>query len=65
MNLDPDLIFVIGIIVGILAVPALLAAFSEGRTPRAAAIMVMIAAGLVAVAVLQKPAGSYSISKSP
>ncbi len=65
MDLDPDLIFVIGIVVGLLAIPSLLGAFSESRTPRAAAIMVMIAAGLVAIAVLQKPPGSYSIGDAP
>ncbi len=65
MTQNPDLIFVIGLIVGVLAVPSLLSAFSEGRSPRAAAIMVMICAGLIAVAVLQKPEGSYSVGKIP
>lgn len=65
VTLDPDLIFVIGLVVGVLAVPALLSAYSEGRSPRAAAIMIMICAGLIAVAVLQKPAGSYSFGKIP
>jgi len=61
---DPDLIFVIGMVVGLLAIPALLSAFSESRPPRGAAIMVMIAAGLIAVAVLQKPTG-YSVEDAP
>jgi len=64
MTVDPDLIFVIGLIVGILAVPALLSAFSESRAPRAAAIMIMIAAGLVAIAVIQKP-GGYTLNEAP
>ncbi|NDR57765.1 hypothetical protein FPS10_15220 [Pseudoruegeria sp. M32A2M] len=63
--LDPDLVFVIGLIVGILAVPALLGAYSEGRSPRAGAIMVMICAGLIAVAVMQRPPRTYSIGKIP
>jgi hypothetical protein len=62
--LDSDLIFVIGLIVGVLAIPALLSAFSESRPPRAAAIMIMISAGLIAVAVLQKP-GGYSVQEAP
>ena len=64
MQFDPDLIFVIGLIVGLLAIPALLSAFSESRPPRAASIMVMIAAGLVVVAVLQKP-GGYTVGEAP
>lgn len=65
MTLDADLIFVIGMIVGILGVPALLGAFSEGRTPRAAAIMFMICAGLIAVAVMQRTPGTYSLGTAP
>ncbi|WP_252947418.1 hypothetical protein [Oceanicola sp. 502str15] len=64
MNIDPDVIFVIGMVVGLLAIPALIGAFSESRPPRAAAIMVLISAGLVSVAVLQKP-GGYSVSGAP
>nr|WP_256471803.1 hypothetical protein [Oceanicola sp. 502str15] len=51
-------------VVGLLAIPALIGAFSESRPPRAAAIMVLISAGLVSVAVLQKP-GGYSVSGAP
>lgn len=64
MYIDPDYIFVIGLVVGLLAIPALIGAFSESRTPRAAAIMVLIAAGLVSVAVLRKP-GGYSVQAVP
>ncbi|MBT0959262.1 hypothetical protein IV417_17880 [Alphaproteobacteria bacterium KMM 3653] len=62
--MNPDLIFVIGCIVGLLSIPSLIGAFSESRTPRAAAILIMIAAGLIAVAILQKPTG-YSIATIP
>jgi len=62
--LDPDLFLVIGLAVGLLAVPALISAFSESRAPRAAAIMLMIAAGLVSVAVLEKP-GGYEVGDLP
>lgn len=64
MNVDPDLVFVIGLVVGLLSIPSLIGAFSESRPPRAAAIMVMIAAGLITVAVLQKP-GGYSVQEAP
>lgn len=61
---DPDLIFVIGLIVAFLAFPALLSAYSSSRPPRSAAIMIMIASGLIVVAVLQKPSG-YSVASAP
>lgn len=64
MNFDPDLVLVIGLIVGLLAVPALISAFSESRVPRAAAILVMISAGLIVVAVLQQP-GGYAVDQIP
>lgn len=65
MYVDPDTIYVIGLITGVLAVPALLGAYSEGRSPRAASIMIMICAGLIAIAVLQKPKGTYSLGRTP
>ncbi|MGR3796031.1 hypothetical protein [Vannielia litorea] len=64
MTIDPDVIFVIGMVVGLLAIPALIGAFSESRPPRAAAIMVLISAGLISVAVLRKP-GGYTVSGAP
>ena len=62
--MGPDLFFVIGLGVGLLAVPALISAFSESRPPRAAAIMVMISAGLLLIAVLQNP-GGYAVGEIP
>jgi hypothetical protein len=61
---DPDLFFTIGLLVGALAIPAVISAFSESRPPRAAAIMVMIAAGLILVAILEKP-GGYTVGEIP
>ncbi|MEE4117963.1 MAG: hypothetical protein V2I65_03000 [Paracoccaceae bacterium] len=62
--MDPDLFFVIGLLVGLLSIPALISAFSESRPPRAAAIMVMISIVLILLAVLQKP-GGYDIGEVP
>jgi len=56
---DPDLLLV----VGVLAVPSILSAFSEGRAPRAASITVLIAGVLVVVA-LQTKGGGYTIFHS-
>jgi hypothetical protein len=55
--MDTDLFFVIGIAVLVLALPALIGAFSESRPPRAAAILVVIGGSLVVLAVTQKVGG--------
>lgn len=62
--MDPDLLFVVGCVVGVLTIPALLSAFSEGRPPRVAAIMVLIAGTLIVVAVTQRP-GGYMMADIP
>ncbi len=62
--MGPDLYLVIGLIVGALSIPAIVSAFSESRPPRAAAIMIMISAGLILLAVLQKP-GGYTVDQIP
>ena len=62
--MDPDLFLVIGLIVGVLAIPSLLSAFSENRTPRAGAIMVLIA-GVLLVLAFQNKAGGYTIAEIP
>lgn len=62
--MDTDLFFVIGIIVAGFAIPAIIGAFSEGRPPRAAAIMVMIGGGLIALAIYQRP-NTYTVAGIP
>lgn len=62
--MDADLSFVIGVILLVFAIPPIIGAFSEGRAPRAAAIMVMVGGGLLALAVYQKP-GGYTVSGIP
>ncbi|KPQ14828.1 MAG: hypothetical protein HLUCCA09_03000 [Rhodobacteraceae bacterium HLUCCA09] len=62
--MNPDQFFVIGLLVGLLSIPALISAFSESRPPRAAAIMVMISIVLILLAVLQKP-GGYDMGEVP
>jgi len=61
---NPDLFLVIGLVVGALSIPAVISAFSESRPPRAAAIMIMISAGMILVAVLLKP-GGYTFGEVP
>lgn len=62
--MDTDLFLVIGVAVAILALPALIAAYSDSRPPRAAAILVMIGGGLIVFAVA-KSSGGYAITDLP
>jgi hypothetical protein len=61
---DTDLFFVIGLVVLVLSFPVLVGAYSEGRPPRTAAMMIMIGGGLVALAVWQRP-GTYTLEGIP
>ncbi len=61
---DPDLFLTIGIILGVLTIPSLLSAWTDGRVPRLGAIMVFAAVIMVAVAAKNKPTG-YKISDVP
>ena len=62
--MDPDLFFVIGIILGLLSIPSLLTAFSESRAPRMGAIMALVAGVLVVIA-MQNKAGGYTFAEMP
>ncbi len=59
-----DQLLVIGIIICALAIPSLLAAYSESRPPRAGAIMVLIGGVLLTIAITQKP-GGYKFDQIP
>ena len=62
--MDTDLFLVIGSAVLVLALPALVGAFSEDRPPRAGAILVLIGGALVVLAVTQKT-GGYGFDDVP
>jgi len=62
--MDPDLVFVIGIVIGGLSIPLLLAAFTDGRLPRAAILLILVSMGMIGFAVLNQPAG-YPIAEIP
>ncbi len=62
--MDHDLALVIGLVVAVFSIPAVVSALSDRRTPRAAAIAMIIGGGLIAWAVAQKP-GGYSIGEVP
>ncbi|EEW24786.1 hypothetical protein [Rhodobacter ferrooxidans] len=62
--MNTDLYLVIGLTLGALAIPSLLAAYSEGRAPRIGAILVLISGVLLALAISRKP-GGYEIADIP
>ena len=55
---------VIGLVVGGFSIPSIMGALADGRVPRAAAIAIMVAGGLVALAIRDKPSG-YAINDIP
>jgi len=59
-----DLYLLIGTVILIFAIPSVVSAISQGRAPRAAAIMFLIGGGLAAAAVTQKP-GGYTLTEIP
>ena len=62
--MDTDLILVIGMRLSVLAIPSLLAAYSESRAPRAGAIMVLVGGVLIVVALTRHPSG-YTFAELP
>ena len=62
--MDTDLFLVIGIVLCALAIPSLLSAYTEGRAPRAGAVLVLIGGVLIVVALSQHPRG-YSFAEIP
>ena len=62
--MDTDLLLTLGIVLIALTLPALLAAWAEGRPPRIGAVMLIVAATLIVVAVTGRP-GGYSFNEVP
>lgn len=55
--MDPDLSLVLGIIIGGFSIPSILSAISDSRAPRASALTILIAGGLILYATQNKPGG--------
>lgn len=62
--MNPDLMLVIGLVVGGFSIPSIMGALADGRVPRAAAIAIMISGGLIVLAIRDKP-GGYAINDIP
>ncbi len=55
--MDSDLLLTAGIVLAILTIPTMLAAWVDGRAPRIGTLMVVLSAALVVVAFTQRPGG--------
>ena len=62
--MDTDLALVLGIVIAALSIPSVLSALSDKRAPRASAITILIAGGLIVFAILGKP-GGYRLEQVP
>lgn len=55
--MDYELILVIGLVIAAFSVPSMISAYSDSRAPRASALTVLIAGGLVIWALREIPGG--------
>ena len=62
--MDPDLILIIGIVLGVFSVPSIMSAISEGRAPRVAAFTIIAGGGMIVWAIQNNP-GGYAINEIP
>uniref|UniRef100_UPI0040485757 hypothetical protein n=1 Tax=Yoonia sp. TaxID=2212373 RepID=UPI0040485757 len=62
--MDFDLIFVLGSVITAFSVPAIVSAFSDGRTPRYPALIILIGIVMIGYAVNERP-NSYTIQTIP
>ena len=62
--MDADLFLVMGIVLAGFSIPSILSAITDGRAPRASAITILIAGGLILIAFQTHP-GGYSFDQIP
>lgn len=62
--MDTDLFFVVGLAMGVIAIPAITSAFLDGRAPRLPAYLVVIGGLMIGYAVQQKP-NAYGFDTVP
>ena len=62
--MDPDLILIIGIVLGVFSIPSILSALSDGHAPRVAALTIIISGGMILYALQNNP-GGYSFYEIP
>lgn len=53
--MTPDMYLVLGILIAAFSIPSILSAVADGRAPRASAITILIAGGLILLAIQTQP----------
>ena len=59
-----EFILVFGIVIGVLAIPAILSALLDGSAPRVASFAVVISGAMIIYAIYNTP-GGYSVDQLP
>ena len=62
--MQTDTVFVLGLVLGVLSIPAIVSSISRGQRPRVATITAMASGGMVVYAMSQKPNG-YALHEIP
>ena len=62
--MDPDLALILGLVLVVLSIPSMVAAFSDGHAPRVAALT-LIAGGVLVIWALWTKPGGYTIRDVP
>ncbi len=62
--MDFDLIFVLGCIITVFSIPAIVSAFSDSRTPRYPALIILIGIVMVGYAINERP-NAYTFETIP
>lgn len=64
MATQSDYMLVVGLVIGLVAIPAAISAMSDSRPPRVASVSVLVAGGLIVFAFLSHP-GGYALADVP
>ena len=64
MDTDTDLVLTVGLVLVVLSIPSLLAAWAESRAPRMGALLSIGGIGLILTAIWIKP-GGYALNDVP
>ncbi|MEY8840645.1 hypothetical protein AB9K41_16615 [Cribrihabitans sp. XS_ASV171] len=62
--MDSHFLLILGLVIGLLSIPAIISAYSDGRRPIAAILVLLISAGLVTLAARMRP-GGYRLAEIP
>jgi len=62
--MDYDLILVLGVVIGVLTIPAILSAVIDGGAPRVAAFAAVVSGGMIVYALYSAP-GGYTFADLP